>query len=253
MTARSPSAFARRVACVAVLGACVASCGHTEAPGTGHALVLRGGAIHTMDPAQPLVSVAVAVGGRWTCVGDEARCASRVPAGAEVIELHGGSALPGLADAHGHVAGLGVAMRAVDLRGARDEAECVQRIAERARAATPGQWVFARGWDQTRWPTRRFPGLEALSAAVPDHPVIAERIDGHAVWANARALALSGVGTATRDPEGGRIVRGPDGAPSGVLVDNAEALVLAHLPVRTPAETESALLAALAHLVGGIL
>jgi len=202
-----------------------------------------------MDPARPVAEVAVAVGGRWTCVGDEARCASRVPAGAEAIDLRGGSALPGLADAHGHVASLGQAMAAVSLHGARDEAECVQRIAERARATPRDQWIIARGWDQTRWPSRRFPGLEMLSAAVPDHPVLAMRVDGHAIWANARALALAGVGRDTQDPEGGRITRGPDGAPTGVLVDNAEGLVMRRMPAPTPEATERAVLAALAHLV----
>ena len=247
MKARSSSALVA-VAALA-LGVSLPSCGHAEAPRAGHALVLRGGAIHTMDPARPLAEVAVAVGGRWTCVGDEARCASRVPAGAEVIDLRGGSALPGLADAHGHVASLGKAMAAVNLRGARDEGECVQRIAERAHGAAPGQWIIARGWDQTRWPSRRFPGLEALSAAMPDHPVLALRVDGHAIWANARALALAGVGRDTQDPEGGRITRSPDGAPTGVLVDNAEALVLHHLPAPPPEETERAILAALGRLV----
>jgi predicted amidohydrolase YtcJ len=243
MKASSPLPLAL-FACVSV-----GACSHAEAPQSRHALVLRGGAIHTMDPAQPAATFAVAVGGRWTCVGDEARCASRVPAGAEVVEVRGGSALPGLADAHGHVASLGYAMSSVDLAGARDEAECVQRIAERARTTAPGQWVFARGWDQTRWPTRRFPGLEALSRAVPDHPVVAFRVDGHAVWTNARTLALAGVGTDTRDPEGGRILRGPDGAPTGVLVDNAQGLVMEHLPRPTPEQTERAILGALAQLV----
>jgi len=234
-----------------VLLACgsLAACAHTGVPRAEHALVLRGGAIHTMDPARPVAEVAVSVGGRWTCVGDEARCASRVPPGAEAIALRGGSAIPGLADAHGHVASLGEAIAAVDLRGARDEAECVQRIAERARSTPAGQWVIARGWDQTRWPSRRFPGLEMLSAAVPDHPVLAMRVDGHAVWANARALALAGVRRDTQDPEGGRITRGPDGAPTGILVDNAEALVMRHVPAPTPEQTERAILGALARLV----
>jgi predicted amidohydrolase YtcJ len=227
----------------------VASCARPEAPRSEHALVLRGGKILTMDPARPVAEVALAIGGRWTCVGDEARCGARVPAGAEVIDLRGGSALPGLADAHGHVASLGKAMRAVDLRGARDEADCVQRMAERARTVGPGEWVVAHGWDQTRWPSKRFPGLEALSAAVPDHPVVAIRVDGHAVWANARALALAGIGPATQDPEGGRIIRGAGGAPTGVLVDNAQGLVMRHLPPRTPEQTEAAILAALGHLV----
>ena len=212
------------------------------------ALVLRGGVLHTMVAGQPRASMAVAVGGRWTCVGDEARCASLVPRGAEVLDLHGGSALPGLADAHGHVLGLGLALRSVDLRGARDEHECVTRIAERARASPPGAWVWARGWDQTRWPSQRFPTNAELSSAVPDHPVLALRIDGHAAWANASALASARITRDTADPAGGRIVRGPDGAPTGILVDNAQDLVQASVPPLPDDVVEHAILDALGQL-----
>lgn len=208
---------------------------------------MRAGAIHTMDPAQPVAEIAVASGGRWTCVGSEARCGARVPADAEVVDLRGGAALPGLADAHGHVASFGFSRLAVDLGGA-DEAECVRRIAERARTLPPGAWVFARGWDQTRWPSRAFPTLDALSLAVPDRPVIATRVDGHAIWVNARALALAGVDAATQDPPGGRVVRGPGGAPTGVFVDNAEALVRRVVPPPSDNVVERALLDALDHL-----
>ena len=79
--------------------------------------------------------------------------------------------------------------------------------------------------------------------------MLAVRIDGHAVWANARTLVLAGVGRDTLDPEGGRITRGPDGAPTGVLVDNAEALVMRRVPAPTSEETEHAILEALARLV----
>jgi hypothetical protein len=213
------------------------------------ALVLRGGTILTMDPARPRASFAVAVDGRWTCVGTEERCARAAPADAQIMDLHGGAALPGLADAHGHVAALGFMMEEVDLRGARDESECVARIAERARVAPPGAWILARGWDQTRWPSRRFPRREGLSRAVPANPVLARRVDGHAVWANDAALGLAGVGRDTRDPAGGHIERGEDGAPSGVLLDNAMGLAEARLPAPSETAIERAILGALAHLV----
>jgi len=211
--------------------------------------VLRGGAIRTMDAARPVAEVAVAYGGRWTCVGTEAACAPRAPPGAEVVDLRGGSALPGLADAHGHVAGLGFLLREVDLHGARHEGECVARIAERARTLPPGTWIRARGWDQTRWPSRAFPTLDALSRAVPDHPVLAARVDGHATWVNARALELAGIARDTADPPGGRIVRAEGGAPAGVLVDNATELVERVVPPPTDEAIDQALREALARLV----
>jgi hypothetical protein len=74
-------------------------------------------------------------------------------------------------------------------------------------------------------------------------------VDGHASWVNARALTLAGIGRETPDPPGGRILRVPDGAPSGVLLDAAQALVLAKIPQPAPAEVEAELLAGLEALV----
>ncbi len=157
--------------------------------------------------------------------------------------------MPGLADAHGHVLELGLALSSVDLRGARDEQECVARIRERALTVPPGGWVFARGWDQNRWTTPRFPTSEELSKEVPDHPVVAVRIDGHAMWVNDRTLAEATIGRDSLAPPGGRIVKGADGKPTGLLVDNAEELVRAHFPRLTPDAIEHFLLQAMNQLL----
>jgi predicted amidohydrolase YtcJ len=240
----------RIVPLVAVVAACSRPPGVADRP-PARALVLSSprGAIHTMDPARPLAEMAVAVNGRWTCVGTAQECLPRVPAERDVLSLGAGSAVPGLADAHGHVASLGFLLSRVDLRGAHDEHECVARIAERAAASPPGTWVLARGWDQTRWPSQQFPTADELSRMTPDHPVIASRVDGHAVWVNARALAIAGIGRDTKDPPGGRIVRGDGGQPTGVLVDNADGLVWAHVPPPPEEAVERALLDALDRLV----
>jgi predicted amidohydrolase YtcJ len=232
----------------------VAACGSKQAsspaaPTPSKALVLRGGVIHTLSPGGPLASFALAVDGRWTCVGDEAKCGAQVPAGAEIVDLHGGSAIPGLADAHGHVAALGLELGAVDLRGARDEAECVARIAARASTLPAGTWVMASGWNQTQWPSQKFPTLEALSKAVPEHPVAAGRVDGHAAWVNARALSIANVTAGTPDPPGGHLERAADGTPTGVLVDNAMGLVEGKIPAPADDVFEAAMVRALDQLV----
>ncbi len=193
-----------------------------------------------MDPSTPRASVAVIERGKFSCVGE---CS--IPAGARVIDV--ASAVPGLADAHGHVASFGRTLVNVDLSGAKDEDECVRRIVERAK--TKGGWILARGWDQTRWPGQKMPSKDALSRAVPDHPVLAERVDGHAAWVNAAALDVAGITKKTDDPPGGKILRDERGEPSGVLVDNAEDLVASKVPPQTDEEIESALVTAMAALV----
>ncbi len=202
-----------------------------------------------MDPSRPRAEMAVAVGGRFTCVGSRNECGPRAPPGARVVDLAGGTATPGLADAHGHVVSLGEALERADLRGAKSEVECIDRLEQRAASAPPGAWILGRGWDHTRWPGQRLPTEGPLSRAISDHPVLAWRVDGHAVWVNAKALALAGITNATPDPPGGRIERDPSGRPTGVLVDNAQELVRSKIPRAGPQATREAILTAQDRLV----
>jgi predicted amidohydrolase YtcJ len=206
----------------------------------GVELVLRGGAIVTHDAARPRVRALAADGGRIVAVGDDAEMAAHIGARTRVIELAGRTVLPALTDGHAHLYCLGCALGELDLDGCRSPAECVARVA----AAPPGEWLLGRGWDQNRFADARFPAHAALDAAAPDRPVWLRRIDGHAGWANARALALAGVTAATPDPPGGRILREASGAPSGVLVDAAMALVDRVVPPPDDGAREQAILRA---------
>jgi predicted amidohydrolase YtcJ len=199
--------------------------------------------ITTCDPLRPRAEAALVRGGRFLVVGSRLRCEDAAAPGATVVEA--GGATPGLADAHGHVALLGRWRREVPLGDAADEAACVARVARRARVAAPGVWIRGSGWDQNRWPEERFPDEMGLTRAVPDHPVALSRVDGHALWVNAAALAAAGIDARTPDPAGGRILRHPDGRPSGVLLDAAEDLVLARIPPPRPGELEDEVVSAL--------
>jgi len=204
------------------------------------------GLIHTLDPRNPLAEAVLVRDGRFACVGTVAACEGRALPG--VRRVHVGSAVPGLVDAHGHVFGLGRSRGEVSCAGAASEDECLARVAARVRTAPPGSWLRGRGWDQNRWPGQRFPTAAALGRAVPDRPAVLMRVDGHAAWVNEAALAAAGIGKDTPDPAGGKILRGPDGAPSGVLVDAAADLVLRKIPAPAAAELEAGILAGLEEL-----
>src|SRR5690606_9326610 len=81
--------------------------------------------------------------------------------------------MPGLQDAHGHLAGLGDALAELDLVGPGSYAEVVDKARAVAARLPPGTWVVGRGWDQNDWPEgqRALPHHRELSAAIPDHPV----------------------------------------------------------------------------------
>lgn len=141
-----------------------------------------------------------------------------------------GAVLPGLIDAHGHLMGLGFSLLNADLVGTRSRSDVIERLREKAEALAPGDWLLGRGWDQNDWVQQQFPSAADLDEAFPSRPVLLDRVDGHAAWANSVAMRAAGIDADTPDPEGGRILRDADGNPTGIFVDNAIALVERKVP-----------------------
>ena len=199
-------------------------------------LIVTGGPIHTVDVTRPIAEAFAVRRGHFIFVGS-ARDAMRFKGpSTRLLDLHGAAAYPGFIDAHAHLLGLGEALESVDLVGAPSYEEIVSRVFARAKSAAPHQWIMGNGWDQNRWAVKEFPTHEALSRAVPDHPVLLSRVDGHAVLANAAAMRAAGITAQTPDPEGGRIIRDSQGNPTGVFVDNAQSLVASATPQLTSAQ-----------------
>lgn len=159
------------------------------------------------------------------------------------VDGRGATLLPGLIDAHGHVMSLGWSLLSLDLSAATSLEDALARIRAYAAANPQRRWIVGRGWNQERWALGRFPTAAELDGAVSDRPVWLERVDGHAGWANSRALALAGVTAKTTAPSGGRIEMAA-GKPSGVLVDAAMELVAKHVPPPLSKEYDLALVKA---------
>lgn len=170
----------------------------------------------------------------------------------KIIDLKGQTVLPGLVDAHGHVLGLGAGLIKVDLRGSTSEEEAVKRVQSFiSRQGTTGDsnWITGDGWNQVLWPTKDFPSKASLDKAFPNNPVILSRVDGHAAWANSKALELAGIDKNTISPPGGEIVRDENGEATGLLIDNAENLVRAVIPNETDEQLLQHLEIATKHLL----
>ncbi|MCS7155020.1 MAG: amidohydrolase [Bacteroidota bacterium] len=202
-------------------------------------VLLYNGRIYTLaEPAQ--VEAMVLRGDRIAAVGSAAELRRRFRARTEV-DLAGRVVLPGLIDGHAHLMGLGLSMLQADLVGANSKEEILERLRRFAQNFASGSWIMGRGWDQNRWPEKAFPTAEDLDRVFPDRPVWLRRIDGHAAWANSKAMALAGITAQTPDPEGGKILRHPDGRPTGVFIDRAMTLVERVIPPPSEEELERAL------------
>jgi len=143
----------------------------------------------------------------------------------QVIDGKGSTLLPGLIDAHGHVLSYGESLMQANLVGTKSEQEAVKKTVAYAKENANLTWVKGRGWNQVQWPNNTFPTAKSLDKYFPNTPVWLKRVDGHAGWANSKAMELANITTNTKSPEGGEIIRDKNGKPTGIFIDNAMALI----------------------------
>ena len=180
--------------------------------------------------------------GRVVATGDADLLEQHVDA--TQIDGQGRTILPGLVDAHAHVAGLGFLKTSLDLTGVASVDDAVTAIAQYRKDKPHTRWITGRGWNQVLWPVKEFPTAAHIDAVVSDRPVWLRRIDGHAGWANSVAMKQAGIDADTPDPVGGKIIRDDNGHATGVLIDMAMDLVEIHVPKPDKAEGRAAIRAA---------
>lgn len=180
-------------------------------------------------------------------IGDS-QLASQYP-NAKVINGKGKTMIPGIVDGHGHLLGLGFNKLNVDVRDLKSAKATAQKVAEYASKNKQLTWIKGRGWNQEIWSDSRYPTAKQLDEYVSDRPVYLSRVDGHAAWLNTKAMELAGITRDTISPAGGEIIKDENGEPTGVLIDNAESLVMAKIPAPTQDEMALALKTASEHLL----
>jgi predicted amidohydrolase YtcJ len=174
-------------------------------------VILRNGTIRTLDPSLPTVS-SLWIAGEWIAGGVGVHEAA-LPS-PETIDLGGRCVLPGFTDSHVHFPTWALARNDVGLHGCSSLADALQRV--RA-APRQGSWLRGQGWRDADWPDGP-PTRQALDEVVSDRPAMLISKDYHALWLNSSALALAG---GDLDVDGGVVVRGESGEPTGVLYEEA--------------------------------
>ncbi len=194
-------------------------------------LVLRNGNIVTVDDANPTAQALAAKDGRIVALGSDADIEQYIGSNTEVIDLDGMTAIPGLIEGHGHFMGVGNANLQLKLGDVANWDEIVAMVEEAVAQAEPGELIRGRGWHQEKWDKMPEPNVDglpfhhSLSAVSPDNPVILRHASGHASYANAKAMEMSGIDASTRDPAGGELVRDADGNPIGAFRESAGGLL----------------------------
>lgn len=177
--------------------------------------------------------------GRVAFAGSEVDLETRADPFTERIQLEPDQvAIPGLTDAHLHLAQAALASRQVDLGDAPTLDEGLERLRLAHKRLPDGAWLEGHGWDSDRWDG--WPTADALESVAPGRRAAIWAHDHHALWASHAALRAADLPDG--DPPGGVIRRDADGQPEGMLYEAATRLVTIHVPPPTSDDLEAALL-----------
>ena len=205
-------------------------------------LVLTNGNIVTVDDGNPTAQAIAIREGKILAVGSAVAIDEFVGRQTEIIDLEGQTAIPGFIEGHAHFNGVGQAQLQLNLMNVANWDEVVAMVEEAANSAEPGELILGRGWHQEKWDRAPTPNVEGiplhitLSAASPNNPVLLTHVSGHAVYANAKAMELSGIDNTTPNPSGGEIIRDGMGNPIGYFRETASRLLAPAREGATPTD-----------------
>jgi predicted amidohydrolase YtcJ len=211
------------------------------------------GNVLTLEPAMPRAGAVAVRGESILAVGTREQVLRTRGAQTRVVDLAGGTLLPGFIDAHSHLTGVAMALRLANL--AAPPAGPVRSIAElqaalrayiAAHSIPPGAWVIGAGYDDSLLAERRHPTRDELDAVSSVNPIFIVHVSGHLSVANSALLSLAGIGPSTPDPQGGLIRRRANSRePDGVLEESAHMTLWRLAPRPDGAEFERMIQAAL--------
>jgi predicted amidohydrolase YtcJ len=148
--------------------------------------------------------------------------------------------IPGLTDAHLHLAEGGLSLDRIDLSSSPTIEDGLARIAAAHAGAHDGDaWLEGHGWHSDRWGV--WPTADDLERVAPGRAVALWAHDHHALWVSRRALEIAGIDADRSDPDRGIIRRDASGAPTGVLHEGAARIVTDHIPAASAEQYETSI------------
>ncbi len=173
--------------------------------------------------------------------------------GFEKIDCEGRTVIPGLNDSHMHLLSFGRALQKAKI----DDVKSIDHMIERCRQFIEkhpdrvANGMHALGWNQDTFTEgeKRMPTRHDLDKISTDIPVIMERVCGHMLSANTKAIEILGYDKEVPEIPGGEIRLEEDGFPSGIFTENACFVVNELIPTPDKAERQAALLEGMKYAV----
>jgi predicted amidohydrolase YtcJ len=207
-------------------------------------LVVTNAHLVTVDESMPEGQAVAVRGDRIVELGTRDAIQRYVGPSTEVIDAGGRLVIPGLIESHGHFTGVGEAQLVLKLATVKTWDDILAMVENAAKTAKPGEWIYGRGWHQEKWTAPPTPNVEgfpteaSLSRVSPNNPVLLTHASGHASFANALAMKLSGISQTTKSPAGGEILKDAKGNPTGLLRETAAGLIKRGVGEPAPTDDE---------------
>jgi len=204
-------------------------------------LILINGKIITVDAKDSIAQALAIHNGKIVAVGGNDQIRKLARKDAQVIDLHGRTATPGLIDSHCHFDETD-RLYGIELSNVKQIAEAVELVRQKIASSKPGEWIQGSGWDEGKLGDKRYITAADLDKVSPQNPVWLLHTTGHYGVANSAALRLGKISKEIKDPTGGTIDRDASGNPSGVLKEIAMDLVTSLIPPYTREQQRNGLL-----------
>lgn len=203
-------------------------------------LLLRNANIITMDADRPAAHTLGVWHGLVVGLDEEVEGLDA----AEVLDLDGATVTPGFIDAHCHTTWFGLGLAELDVSGARglEQLYALLEASVSAEIAGGGSgWLLATGFSQTQH-GGQYPDIRELDRITGERPLFMRHNSGHMAVVNTAALRLAGAESPSyADPDGGVIVRGAAGNPTGLVQETAQTLIQQLILPYSIADIEAAL------------
>ena len=203
-------------------------------------LIIHNGKIYSMDINEKIHEAMAIQNGKIISLGKNNQILNKYQSNHK-IDLKGSVVYPGFIDAHCHLLSYGLQNQQVDLTSCQSFDEVISKL-KKFISENDTKWVIGNGWDQNNWPTKKWPTNEQLNKTFPNHNVVLNRIDGHALMANKKAILSSNINPDTNIYGG--YIEIIDHELTGIFVDNAMDLILKHVPLVSEEANKKALITA---------
>lgn len=215
----------------------------TDAKPQAESILYYNANVVTLNDAAPTAAAIAVKDGRIVAVGNLAQVEAVAGPRAVRRDMNGRTMLPGLIDAHGHIAAFARVLSQADLQpppsgGVSTIPELLAVLKDWRTKNPDAKWLEGRGYDDSLLAEQRHPTRDDLDTISADIPIVLTHVSGHLMSCNSACLAAAGISSTTPDPKGGVIRRKPGTRePNGVLEEAAILLVIAKLSRPTPEQT----------------